>query len=146
MLIDNLLTFASALAITGTGDATNCIDLKAAGLLGSGKPMQVVIKVDVAADGTTADETYAFSVVTDDNAALTSDTTIATKAIAFAALTVGSLHTIDIPENVSTERYLGLVATLAGTTPTITYTAWLAEKGSLPTSPTKGKFANGYDS
>jgi hypothetical protein len=145
MLIDNLLTFASALAITETGDATNCIDLKAAGLLGSGKPLQVVIKIDVAADATTGDETYAFSVTTDDNAALTSDTTIATKTIAAAALAINTLHTIDIPENVATERYLGLVATLAGTTPSVKYTAWLAEKGSIPTTPAKGKFANGWD-
>lgn len=146
MLIDNLLTFASALAITATGDATSCIDLKASGMLGNGKPMQVVIKVDVAADFTTGDETYAFSVTTDDNAALSSDTTIATKTILATALTAGSLHVIDIPENVATERYLGLVATLGGTTPSITYTAWLAEKGSVRSSPNGTKFANGYDS
>lgn len=129
--IDAQLLFASALAITATGDATNVIDLKAASQFGNGKPMQVVIKVDVAADFTSTNETYAFSVTTDDNAALSSDTTIATKTIVATDLTANSLHTIDIPENVATEQYLGLVATLGGTTPSITYTAWLAEKGSL---------------
>lgn len=139
---DNLLYFNSAQAITATADATNCIDLLAAGMLGNGKPLQVVIHVDVAADGTTTDETYSFAVTTDDNAALSSDTTIASKTIAYSALTANSLHTIDIPENVATERYLGLVATLGGTTPSITYTAWLAEKGSLTNLY---KAPNGWD-
>lgn len=141
-LIDAQLLFASALAITATGDATNVIDLKAAGMLGNGKPLMVVIKVDVAADATNGDETYAFSVTTDDNAALSSDTTIATKTIARADLTANSIHTIDIPENVATEQFLGLVATLGGTTPTLTYTAWLAKKGSLTNLY---KAPNGYD-
>lgn len=129
---DALNMFNSAQAITATADATNCIDLKAAGLLGTGRPLQVVIHVDVAADGTTTDETYSFAVTTDDNAALSSDTTIVSKTIPYSALTLNSLHVIDIPENVATERYLGLVATLGGTTPSITYTAWLCEKGSTP--------------
>jgi len=141
-LIDAQLLFASALAITATGDATNVIDLKAAGMLGNGKPLMVVIKVDVAADFTSTNETYAFSVTTDDNAALSSDTTIATKTILATDLTANSLHTIDIPENVATEQFLGLVATLGGTTPSVTYTAWLAEKGSLTNL---FKAPNGFD-
>ncbi len=141
-VIDALLLFSSAQALTETADATNVIDLKAAGMLGSGKPLQVVIKVDVAADGTTTDETYTFSVTTDDNASLNSDTTIATKTIGYASLTANSLHTIDIPENVATEQYLGLVYTLGGTSPSVTVTAWLAEKGSVPSLH---KFPNGYN-
>lgn len=141
--IDKLGEFSSAQALTATADATNVLDLKAIGQLGSGTPMQVVVQVNVAADATTGDETYQFSVTTDDNASLTSDTTIATRTIAAASLTANSIHLIDIPENVATERYLGLVYTLGGTTPTITVTAWLAPKG---TYANKAKFANGYDS
>jgi hypothetical protein len=133
MRTDKLQYFAESLAITATGDATNVIDLLAAGQLGTGTPLQVVIQVGVAADFTSANETYAFSVTTDDNAALSSDTTVVSKTILATALTANSLHVIDIPENVDTERYLGLVATLGGTTPSITYSAWLAEKGSVPT-------------
>lgn len=141
-LIDTLLRFANAVAITATADATNVIDLKAAATQFNGKPMVVVIHVSVAALINDGNETYAFSLVTDDNAALTSDTTIATKTIAGAALTAGSLHSIDVPENVSAEGFLGLVATLGGTTPGLTYSAWLAEKGSLTNLI---KYPNGYD-
>lgn len=141
-LVDVLLRFANALAITATGNATNVIDMIAAASQMNGKPMQVVIKVDVAADATQADETYAFSLVTDDNAALASAATVATRTISRSLLTLNSLHTIDIPENVSIERYLGLTATLGGTTPSITYTAWIAEKGSLTNLI---KYPNGYD-
>lgn len=142
MRTDHLLYFANALAITATGDATNVIDLLANGQLGNGTPLQVVIQVNVAADFTTTDETYTFAVTTDDNATLTSDTTVVSKTIAASALTANSLHVIDIPVGVNTERYLGLVATLAGTTPSITYTAWLAEKSHLPLLKT---YPNGYE-
>lgn len=142
MFIDALGTFATALAVTATGDATNVIDLKAIGQLGNGRPLSVFINVDVAADGTTTDETYAFSVVTDDNAALSSDTVIATKTLTYTQLAINTLHAIDIPENVNTERYLGLVHTLGGTTPSITYTAWLGYKGSIPNLY---KAANGWE-
>lgn len=141
-LVDVLLRFANALAVTATGDATNVIDGRATLSQFNGKPMVVVIKVDVAADATQADETYAFSLTTDDNAALTSDTVVATRTISRALLTLNSLHVIDIPENTNLEQYLGLVHTLGGTTPSITYSAWIAEKGSLTNLV---KFPNGYD-
>jgi hypothetical protein len=144
-LLDKLLTFCTAQALSADANLTDVIDLKAAGLLGTGKPLQVVINVDVAADATTGDETYTFNVITDDVATIDSGTTIATKTIARADLAINTLHTIDIPENVATLQYLGVAFDGGGTTPTVTVTAWLAEKGSVPTSPTKGKFANGYD-
>lgn len=142
-MLDRLNQFASALAVTATGDATDVIDLKAIGALGNGTPMQVMIKIDVAADTASANETYQFSVTTDDNEALSSDTTIATRTIAGSALTANSIHFIDIPENVTTERYLGLVHTLGGTTPSVTYSAWLIPKGGAVTNLFKG--ANAYD-
>lgn len=145
--IDNLLTFCTAQALTDADETfTNVIDLKAAGLLGSGKPLQVVINVDVAADATTGNETYTFNVLSDDASTVDSATTIATKTIAAADLAVNTLHTIDIPENVATLQYLGVKFDGGGTTPTVTVTAWLAEKGSVPTNPKIGKFANGYNS
>lgn len=141
-LIDVLSRFANALAVTATGDATNVIDFKAALSQFNGKPVQVVIHVDVAADTASGNETYSFDVVTDDNTALSSDTVVASKTILGSALTLNSLHTIDIPENVNIERYLGLVHNLGGTTPSLTYTAWLAEKGSLTNLL---KLPNAYD-
>ncbi len=141
-MIDKLLTFCTAQALTDDANLTDVIDLLAAGVLGNGKPMQVCINVDVAADATTGNETYAFNVITDDVATIDSGTTIATKTIAAASLAVNTIHTIDIPENVATLRYLGVAFDGGGTTPTITVTAWLAEKGSLTNL---FKAPNGYD-
>ena len=132
MLTDNLNYFGKAVALSSDAYLTDNIDLVAAGILGSGKPMCVFINVDVAADATTGDETYEFQVHTDDNSGMSSATTIVTKAIARADLAVNTTHVIDIPENVATEQYLGLYFNGGGTTPTVTVTAWVGEKGSLP--------------
>jgi len=143
MLTDNLNYFCKAQALSADANLTDVIDLKAAGILGSGKPMQVVINVDAAADATTGDETYTFNVITDDASTIDSGTTIATKAIARADLAINTIHTIDIPENAETLQYLGVAFDGGGTTPTVTITAWLAEKGSTPST---FKAPNGYDS
>lgn len=141
-LIDVLQRFANALAVTATGDATNVIDGRATLTQFNGKPLVVVIHISVAADAANSDETYAWSLTTDDNAALSSDTTVATKTISRTLLTANSIHTIDIPENVNLEQFFGLVHTLGGTTPSVTYSAWIAEKGSLTSLV---KFPNAYD-
>jgi hypothetical protein len=127
MMTDAQNLFADALAITATGLATNVIDLGAVREIGQGEPMGVAILVDVAADAGNGDETYAFGIETDDNAALSSPTVSATRTIARADLTAGSLHVIPISpaEAIAFQRYLGVRATLGGTTPSITYTAWL---------------------
>ena len=88
--------------------------------------MAVIISVDTAADSTTGDETYAFAVETEDNATHTSATTVLSRTIAAASLTAGSIHTLPIPPEVTFDRYMRLYATLAGTTPSVTVTAWLA--------------------
>lgn len=144
-MIDKLLIFGTAVALSSDAYLTDQIDLKAAGLLGSGKALQVVINVDVAADYTSSNETYEFQVHTDGDEAMGSATTIASKTITAAALAVNTQHVIDIPEDVATEQYLALYFNGGGTTPTVTITAWLAEKGSVPTNPRTGKFANGYE-
>jgi len=142
-MIDKLLTFCTAQALSADANLTDVIDLKAAGVFGNGRPMQVVINVDVAADATTGDETYAFNVITDDAADIGSGTTIATKTITAANLAVNTLHVIDIPEDVATLQYLGVAFDGGGTTPTVTITAWLAEKGTSITNLYKAP--NGFD-
>lgn len=134
MLLDNLNYFGKAVALSTDAYLTDKIDLVAAGMLGSGTPMCVYINVDVAADGTTTDETYEFQVHTDGDEAFGSPTTIASKTITYAALAINTTHVIDIPENVATEQYLGLYFNGGGTSPTVTVTAWVAPKGSLPST------------
>jgi hypothetical protein len=142
-MTDNLNYFCKAQALSSDANLTDVIDLKAAGVLGNGVPMQVVINVDVAADATTGDETYTFNVITDDAATIDSGTTIATKTIARADLAVNTIHTIDIPENVATLQYLGVAFDGGGTTPTVTITAYLQPKGGLTNL---FKAPNGWDS
>lgn len=126
MITDAQCLLADALAITATGIATNVYDSGAAGNdIGIGEPMCVVITVDVAADFTTTDETYQFDVNASAAAALSTPTTLARRIIAASLLTVGSVHVIPIPPGAKLLRYLGLNVTLGGTTPSITYTAFI---------------------
>lgn len=125
MFLDAQNLFSDAQAITADATSTNVIDLGVGRNLGDGEPMAVVVCVDVAADGTTTDETYEFEVHTDDNAALSSSTEIAAKVVGYALLTAGAMVVIPIPPGVALERYLGVKYDVGGTTPTITVTTAL---------------------
>lgn len=140
MIIDHLLKFSDAQALTATADSTNVIDLSLDRDIGIGEPLALVVTVGVAADFTTTDETYQFQLETDDNESLTSPTVIADRTIAAAALTAGSIHVF--PLGFDNERYLQVRYVLGGTTPSITVDAQLQ-----PLSMVDGyrQYANGYD-
>tara|TARA_R110000751_G_scaffold220122_1_gene322799 strand:- start:173 stop:598 length:426 start_codon:yes stop_codon:yes gene_type:complete len=123
MILDSLLRFSAAQALTATADSTNVIDLSNDRDIGIGEPMGIVITVGVTADITTGDETYQFQLETDDNAAMTSSTIIGDVTVAAAALTAGDK--VVIPLGHSNERYLQVVYTLGGTTPSVTVDAFL---------------------
>lgn len=123
MILDAQHLFSDAQALTATADSTNYIDLGVDRDIGRGEPMAVVFTVDVAADSTTGNETYQFQVETDDNTSFSSSTIIGDRTILAAALTAGSRHVI--PLGYTNERYLQVVYTLGGTTPTVTVTAFL---------------------
>ena len=133
MIIDGQNLFSDAQALTASAASTNLIDLISANKLGTGEPMAVVITVDVAADGTTTNETYAFKLETDDNAAFSSATLVAgtSLTVTYGNLTAGSQHVIVIPPGASVEQYLRLYATLGGTTPSVTITATLVPMKSI---------------
>ena len=116
MYIDSLLKLSDAQALTATALSTNVIPVDNA--MGVGEPMAVVITVGVAADFTTTDETYQFQLETDDNAAMSSSTIIGDVTVAAANLTAGDK--VVIPLGHSNERYLQVVYTLGGTTPSVT--------------------------
>ncbi|MCO1435445.1 hypothetical protein L0Z13_11285 [Burkholderia multivorans] len=126
MIIDSLLEFSRAQALTATGASTNIIDLGSDRDIGPGQPLWAVIAVQVAADNTTGDETYSIALQTDDNAAFSSPTTIATVAPAAAAMTAGARFVIGMP--FANERYLRLNYTLGGTTPSVTLNAFLTDQ------------------
>lgn len=124
MIIDAQLLFSDSQALTATAVSTNVIDLSSDRNVGIGKPLAIVIVVDVALDRTTGDETYAVTLQTDDNAAFSSAATV-TGPVSLLQYTVGSRFVIAIPPNIDTERYLRLNYTLGGTTPTGTLTAFI---------------------
>lgn len=124
MILDKQLQFSDSQALTATAVATNVIDLGAARDIFSGEPMCVIMNVEVAADFTSANETYAFGIETDDNASLSSPTVLSSVTLAASVLTLKSVHIIPIPV-ATMERYLGFRYTLGGTTPTVTVSAHL---------------------
>lgn len=132
MILDYLQKFCADLAITSTGLATDVLDNEEVGahqgrMFGDGETMGVMISIDAAPDGTTGDETYSLTVETSAAAAITSATVLATQAIP-RATAAGTKYFLTIPPGQTLLRYLGVRATLGGTTPTLTYTAYLMSK------------------
>lgn len=141
MFIDAQTQFSDAQTLSASGASTNLVDLGAARALADGEPMVAVIQIDTAADFTTTDETYTFAVQTDDNSSFSSAATIVSRAILAAALTAGSIHYLPIPPGVTPERYVRIYGTLAGTTPSVTFTAWLAPRSMVQVNR---NYASGY--
>lgn len=124
MMLDNQLVLSDQQALTATAVSTNKFDTGlASSKFGAGRPMGIAFFVDVAADVASGDETYAFAVVSDTDAALGSPTTHESRAIDKATLVAGYKFFIAIPPEADVERYVGVSYTLGGTTPTITVTA-----------------------
>lgn len=128
MFLDALLVVSDAQAFTASAVSTNSIDtgnVTPRRHVADGEAMGFGVAIDVAADFTTGDETYAFNVISDEDPALGSPTVHATYAILAAQLTIGSLHFLPFPRGGKPqERYIGVSTTLAGTTPTVTATIW----------------------
>lgn len=123
MYIDTLNQFASGQTLTSSGASTDYIDLGSDRDVGPGQPLYLVLAVS-ACDGTTGDETYSFALQTDDNSSFSSASTIATVAPTRAV--APTRYVIGFPY--SNERYIRLNATLGGTTPSITYTAFITKE------------------
>lgn len=132
MRLDKENALSVAQALTATAVSTNAIDLGvASNFIGSGEPMTVFFNVTVAADVANGDETYAFNLISDDAAALSSPTTLTGSfAIARATLTAGYRFAIAVPIGVA-ERYFGVQYTLGGTTPTLTISAHLVPRSMI---------------
>lgn len=128
MILDALLMVSDAQAVTADAVSTNTIDLGAsspAREIGSGEPMAFLITVDVAADFTTTDETYAFEVIQSAAANLSSATVLNRRVLTAAQLALGAIFAIGVPAGSPSARYLGLNYDVGGTTPTLTVTAAL---------------------
>ena len=112
-LVDARLELSSAQALTATADSTNVVDLtQTARQVGAGRPMYVHFNVTVAADFTSADETYTFAVAT--GAATSLGTQLASRAIVAGTLVAGYNFSMAVPME-GVLRYIGVEYTLAGT-------------------------------
>ena len=138
MLIDAQGLFSDAQAVTATAVGTNVIDISQDRSIGTGEPMAICFQVDVAADQTTGDEDYTFDVEYASDAAQTTGRQIVGRRIFESGtpvapaqdadlLVAGFKFYIPIPPTQLTEseRFLGIRYVAAGTTPTITVTAFL---------------------
>jgi hypothetical protein len=155
MYVDANLLFSDAQAVTADAVGTNVIDLSADRSIGDGEPMGVVFVVDVAADQTTGDEDYTFDVEYASNAAQTTGRQLIGRRVFESGtptapaqdadlLVAGFQFVIPIPQTAlsESERYLGIRYDVAGTTPTITCTAYLAPLSMIQSNPKA--YANGY--
>ena len=127
MITDVLLTVSGAnnpgtaisgQAITATAVSTNTIDLGTARDIGEGENLYMVFTVVEAFNTLTS---LTMNVITDDNAALSSGTVIAsTGAVVLANLTAGKQYVVRLPAQIASlgERYLGASYTVGGTNPT----------------------------
>jgi len=125
MIVDKQNAFSESQALTATAASTNVIDLSQIRQIGDGKPLYVVVTVEVAMAGTTP--SLAVSIVTDDNAALSSPAVILTgPTILGASLPASTQLVYPIPLS-GVERFIALNYTLAGTGPTVTVSAHIVE-------------------
>ena len=129
--VDAQNLYSDAQALTATAVSTNIIDHGQDRNLGIGTPLAVVMTVDVLA--VTAG-TLTVVLQTDDNAAFSSATTVATTAaLATAALVAGAQFTLDVPADTVIERFTRINYVIVTIT-TITVTTFLTQKSMLQNS------------
>jgi hypothetical protein len=116
MILDAQALFSDAQAITASAVSTNSIDLGlASGYdLGSGENLFIHLNVDVAFTDSGSDSTVAVTLVTDDNASLSSPTAVQTLGTFAALSAVGATIKARIQPGLSLERYVGLNYTVSG--------------------------------
>ena len=132
MLLSAEQNFSDAQALTGTAASTNVIDLGATGTvrnapaalvrdIGKGKPVAIIVKLDVAAGGTNPTLDVDVEIDTVENFA---SATVVASSLQKAGGAAGDEVWLDVylPEGTK-ERYLRLNYTLGGTAPTYTVTA-----------------------
>ncbi|HEM7801970.1 TPA: hypothetical protein U2L32_002510 [Burkholderia cenocepacia] len=121
MIIDSLLEFSRAQALTATAVSQNVIDLGSDRDIGPGRPLWLVVafKVDAVAGGT-----YQIDLQTDDAVNFPSPTVIA--SVSPTAPKAGQRVVLGMP--FSNERYLRLNYVLGGTGPGATVDAFLTDQ------------------
>jgi hypothetical protein len=142
MYVDKFLEFSRNQALTAKAASTNVIDLGVDHDIGRGEPMAVTIHVGVSASANDGNETYTFTLQTDDNSSFSSATNLTSITVAAADLVAGYKFFIGVPK--ANERYLRMNYTLGGTTPTITLTSYLEPQNFIDTGSGDIYYPDGY--
>lgn len=155
MYVESQALISDAQALTATAVGTNAIDLSVAQSIGNGEPLAMLFVVDVAADQTSSDEDYTieleYSSTADQSAGyvtmgrrLYESGTPAAPAQNADLLVAGYQFAIPMPPTGAgdDERYVGVRYTLAGTSPTMTITAYLTPMSMIDAYVT---YADGFN-
>lgn len=138
MVLDIHEALATSQAVTSSAVGENVKDLLTDRSIGNGEPMCVLFNVEVAADQTTGDEDYTFDVEYASDAAQTTARKLIGRRVFESGtpdapaedadlLVAGFIFVIPIPPTTlsESERYLGIRFVTAGSSPTITVSAYL---------------------
>ena len=112
MIMDSQLLFSDEQAVTAAADSTNVVDLGVARDIGI-SDLWLFLLVTETMDDTGDDSTLAVTLVTDDNAALSSDSVVMSLVTIPALTAAGTIYFWRIPTEilVAYERYLALAYT-----------------------------------
>lgn len=115
MILDSQLLFSEEQAITAAADSTNVVDLGIARNIGVGEELYIFILVTTAFTDSGSDSTLNVDLVTDDNAALSSDSVVMDLVTIPALAAAGTYYTFRVPPAIlnAYERYIGLAYTPA---------------------------------
>lgn len=156
MILDKQSQLADSLALSSTGAVgSNVISLNVARNIGNGEPLGVLFVVEVAADQTSGDEDYTFDVEYATNAGQTTGRQLIGRRIFESGTPTAPAQDADllvagykffIPvspvSQAEDELYLGIRGILAGSSPTITVSAWLVPQSFVTVGV--DHYANGY--
>lgn len=140
MLLDVQNRYSADQALTATAVSTDIIDHGSDSNVGIGCPMIVMLVVEVALDGTTADETYVAALQSDDNSSFSSATEVSSVTMARDAV-AGTKYFLAVPPSSSMEQYSRINYTLGGTTPTGTISAYLLPQEAVQND---AQYASGF--
>jgi len=124
MILDSHLLLSDAQQVTSTGPSTNVIDLSSDRNIGMGEPLAVLLTIDVAPDDSDGNETYTAALQSDSDGAFGTAVTLYSFSIP-AGTPAGTMYALPVPPDDRTSRYLRLLYTLGGTSPSMTVTAAL---------------------
>lgn len=130
MLLDYEDQVCRTQAFTATAVSASAIDSTSASAdMFIGRRMAGLFIPSVAAG---AGSTHVLAVIEADDTALTTNVTVlGSISVLAAALTVGSIHEIPVPQGVKARRYIGIRNTISGGATTVTADAWIVPQDEI---------------